>query len=134
MPASARTDVDQGGEEGVGEAHPAAGVLEDERQLPRGQAQVERVDHAAAEEAGVVELEELVSVEGHDREAVAPAHAELAGHAVDQPTDPVPVLGEGGGEVAVEDRSPWSPGARPSGSRKRWYTSSFTRRIIGHRP
>ncbi len=33
--------VDQGGEEGVGEADPAAGVLDDERQLLGGQAQVE---------------------------------------------------------------------------------------------
>ena len=59
---------------------------------------------AAAEEAGVVELEELVSVEGHDREPVAAAHAQLAADAAGQPAHPVQVLREGGGGVAVEHR------------------------------
>ncbi len=96
--------VHQGGEEGVGETDPAGGVLDDKRQLLRGEAQVERVDHAPAQEAGVVELQKLVAVEGHDREAVTPAQAELTGHAIDQPADPVPVLGEGGAEPAVHHR------------------------------
>ena len=55
----------------------AAGVLDDERQLLGGQAQVERVDDAAAEQAGVVELEEGVAVERHYREAVAAVDPEL---------------------------------------------------------
>ncbi len=105
MPASARTDSIKGAKKASVKQTRLTGVLDDERQLRRGQAQVERVDDAAAKEAGVVELQELVPVERHDREAVAPAHTELAGHAVDQPTDPVPMLGEGGGEIAVEDRS-----------------------------
>ena len=36
-----------------------------------GEAQVERVDHAGAEEPGVVQLEVLVAVAGHHREPVA---------------------------------------------------------------
>ncbi len=50
-----------------------------------GQPQVQRVDDAAAEEAGVVELEELVTVARHDAEAVVTAEAQLAPHAVTEP-------------------------------------------------
>ena len=63
--------VDDRREELVGEAHLRAGVGEDVLELLGREPQVQRVDHARAEERGVVALEELVTVERHDREPVA---------------------------------------------------------------
>ena len=45
------------------------------------QPQVERVDHAGPEERGVVQLEELVAVQRHDREAVGTADTQTSGSA-----------------------------------------------------
>ena len=94
--------VDHRREKRVGEAHPAAGVLQDEAQLQRRQAEVERIDDGAAEEAGVVELEKLVSIESHDREAVVGVDAELGPQAVRQPAGPVQMVGIARGEGSVE--------------------------------
>ena len=79
----------------------APGVGQDELQLLASQAQVERVDDAGAEETGVVQLEVLVAVGRHHREAVASADPELGAHRIRQTQDAVAVLGEGGVVVTV---------------------------------
>ena len=79
------------------------GVAEDEVELLGREPQVERVDDARAEEAGVVQLEVLVAVEGHHREPVVALDAELAPQAVGQPQHPVDVLAVRGDVGPVED-------------------------------
>ena len=70
------------GEHRVDEDHLRAGVGQNELQLPAGKAQVERGDHATAEERRVVQLEVLVAVARHDREPTVPLESELVAHAV----------------------------------------------------
>ena len=89
------------GEQRVDEDDLGARVSEDVLQLRAGEAQVERIDHAGAEEAGVVQLEVLVAVGGHDREPVAGRQAEVAAHPVGEPQHAVAVLLERGVIVAV---------------------------------
>ena len=79
-------------------------VAEDEGELLGGEPKVERVDHPGAEERGVVQLQELVAVEGHDREAVVAADAELAAQPVREPQHPIDVLAVGRLVRPVEER------------------------------
>ena len=94
--------VDQGREESVRETDPAPRVLDDEGQLVRRQPQVEGSDDRAAQEAGVEELEELVSVEGHDREPVAGPDAQLAAEPAGEAAHPLQVLPEREAGVAIQ--------------------------------
>ena len=89
------------GEQRVDEDDFRAGVSEDVLQLRAGEAKVERIDHTGAEEPGVVQLEVLVAVGGHDREPVAGRQAEMAAHPVGEPQDAVAVLLERRVIVAV---------------------------------
>ena len=52
----------------------------------------------------MVGLEELVAVEGHDREPVTPPDAESVAEAMGQPCHPVDVLREGRAVLAVDER------------------------------
>ncbi len=91
-------------EEPVDEAHGGGGVLQDELQLLGCEPQVQRVDDARAQERGVVQLEVLVTVERHHREAVGRRQPELRTQPGREPQRALHVLRVGGREVAVERR------------------------------
>ena len=96
--------VDERRERGVREADPRVRVAEDEGELLGCEPKVERVDHPGAEERGVVQLQELVAVEGHHREAIVTADAELAAEPVREPQHPIDVLAIGRLVRPVEKR------------------------------
>ena len=96
--------VDERRERGVREADPRPRVAEDELELLGREPKVERVDHPGAEERGVVQLEELVAVERHHREALVAADAELAAQPVREPQHPIDVLAIGRLVRPVEER------------------------------
>ena len=89
------------GEHRVDEHDFGAGVGQDVLQLLACQAQVQWIDDACPEEAGVVELEELVSVARHDPEPVVGAETELPLHGVAQSQHPVRMRVERGVVHAV---------------------------------
>jgi hypothetical protein len=95
--------VDRTGEPTVDEADLAAGIGEDERQLLGRQSEIERVDDAAAQEAGVVQLEVLVTVERHHAVPVTGPDTQLGLHAISQPANTVQMLGVGRAESSVYD-------------------------------
>ena len=68
--------------------------------------QVQRVDHADPEEAGVIQLQVAVAVDGQHRETVAPAHSQLVLHGVGEAQDPVAVRRPGGVVVLVVEADP----------------------------
>ena len=86
--------VDDACEQRVDEDRARVRVAQDERQLGRAQPQVERVDDPGAEEAGVVQLEVLVSVAGDDRVAVGSRDAELGPQGRGEAQHPLDVLAE----------------------------------------
>ena len=95
-----------------------ARVAHDVVELLAGEAQVERVDDAGAEVGRVVELEVLVAVGRHHREAVALAQPELAQRA-GAAQDALAVLAIGRAVVAVDDQR--ADGNRSiAGRRWRW--------------
>ena len=67
-----------------------------------GKPQVERVDDARTEEPGVPQLEEVVVVQGHHREAVALIEAKLIVQGVSEPEHPVRVLGVRRREITID--------------------------------
>src|SRR5581483_11312036 len=94
--------VDQRSEEAIDEDHPRARVPEDEGQLLGRQPEVEWVDHTRPQEGGVVQLEELVPVEGHDREPVGSTDPQLRAQAAGQTQHPLHVFAVGGLERPVD--------------------------------
>ena len=92
------------GEDFVDEHDRRTGIEQDVLQLLAGQAQIERVDDAGAEEPGVEQLQVLMAVARHHRKSIVGLDVELSAHAVGQPQDPVAVLLERRVVVAVVER------------------------------
>ena len=94
--------LDDRREERIGETHLRTRVGEDVLELLRREPQVQRVDDAGAEKGRVIALEELVPVERHHREPVAPVDSEAT-----QPgrkaRDPVEMLTERRAILALEE-------------------------------
>ncbi len=91
-----------------GDRHP--GIAEDVLQLLAGEAQVERVDDAGAEEPGVEQLQILMAVARHHGEPIGRLDVELSAHRVGQAQNPVAVLLERRVVVAVVERDlVWPP-------------------------
>ena len=89
------------GEHRVDEDHGHLGVREDELDLAGREPDVERIDDAAAQKGGVVELKELVAVGAQDGEPVSALQPELPAHRVGEAQHAVGMLGVVGVVVAV---------------------------------
>ena len=119
MPASWRTESTTSANSASTKTVSGSRVAQDERQLGGTEPQVQRVDDPGAEEAGVVQLEVLVPVSGHDRVPVASVDAELGPQGGAEAQDPLEVLTEG---PVVRCRRGSRPDRR-SGSRRRAATA-----------
>src|SRR5438105_4710754 len=98
--------LEEAREQEVGEHALGARVVEDERQLLGRQAQVQRIDDAGTQIAGVIQLEVLVTVEGEHGNPVALLDAEFAAEGVGKTQHPVTVLVPGAVVVAVVEPDP----------------------------
>ena len=83
--------------------------LQDELELGGSEAQVERVDDSGAEKPRVVQLEELVTVAGDDRVAVAATEPELPAQRGGEPEHALEMRGERRVVVAVVVADPVAP-------------------------
>ena len=95
---------EQGREGLVDERDFGARVAHDVVEFLAGQAQVERVDHARSQEGGVVQLDVLVAVQRHDREAVGAPDAQFAGQRRAEAHRTVGVFAEGRAVCPVDER------------------------------
>ena len=92
---------------GVDVEHLGARVGEDEPELLRRQAVVQRVDDAAAEERRVPQVDVVPAVAGEHGEAVVTGHPEAGAVGIGQPERTIDVIGEQlGGPVVVDERRP----------------------------
>ena len=104
--------IDDVGEKRVDEHDLRTGVPQDELELGRREAQVERVDDAGAEESGVVQLDELVAVARDDGVPVAAPEPELAAERGAEPEHPLEMRGMRRVVVAVVVSDPVAPPLR----------------------
>ena len=96
----------------VGEDDRVGGVVDDEGQVLRRQAQVERVEHGARAGRRPVELEVAVAVPGERRHTVALLHAELGEHAREAQR-PLGEVGVGVAEQGLAGHARGEPLLRP---------------------
>jgi len=102
-PGELRGDrLDERAEVGMERDDARRGMVEDVRDLRRGEADVDRVEHCPRFEDAVVRLEEVVGVVGDERDAVAGLNAEQA-QRVREPVRPLGERAVGVFAVAIHD-------------------------------
>jgi hypothetical protein len=89
----------------VVQQHARAGVLDNVRELLRGQPGVEGAEHSARERHTVVRLEHQVRIAGEHRHAIACREPQLA-QSTSHPLRPGPKLAVGKAAFAIDHRGP----------------------------